>query len=122
MDKGGLWAGLVGGFEEIQSPDRVGIKIIERDGGGAIVGRLGGGVDDGIGLQCLQQGEYAGTVADVEFVVSEGFPKRFGEPALVPSGIALRAEKDGALVVVDPVDGPAQLGKVDTNFGADEAG
>ncbi len=41
---------------------------------------------------------------------------------MVPSGIALRAEKDGTLVVVDPVDGPAELGKVNANFGADQAG
>ncbi len=122
VDEGGFRAGLAGGFEEIQGSNGIGVKVVKRDRGGAVVRGLGGGVDDGIGPQGLQQGEHAGTVADVELVVSEGFPKRFGEPALVPSGIALRAEEDGALVVVDPVDGPAEFCKVHADFGADEAG
>ncbi len=122
VDEGRFGTGLAGGFQQVQGADGVGIKIIEGDGGGAVVGRLGGGVDDGIGLQCLQHGEHAGTVADVELMVNEGSPEGFGEPALVPPGIALRAEEDGALVVVDPVDGPAELCKVHADFGADEAG
>jgi hypothetical protein len=41
-----LRAGLAGGLEEIQRADRVGVEVVERDGGGAVVRGLGGGVDD----------------------------------------------------------------------------
>ncbi len=92
-NEGGLRANLASGFEQVQGADRVGVKIIEGDSGGAVV--------------------------DVEFVVSGGSPEGFGESALVPSGIALRAEEDSPLVVVHAMDVPPQLGKVDADFGAD---
>jgi hypothetical protein len=36
-------------------------------------------------------------------------PGSSGEALLVPAGVALRAEEDGALVVVHAVDGVAEL-------------
>ncbi len=71
VDEGGFRAGLAGGFQQVQGSNGIGVEVIEGDGGGAVVGRLGGGVDDGIGPQGFQQGEHAGTVADVELVVGE---------------------------------------------------
>ena len=53
---------------------------------------------------------------------SEGFTERFCQAALVPAGVALRAEEDGALIVVHAMDFPAELCKVNTNFGANESG
>ena len=46
----GFRAGPPGGFEEIERADGIGIEIVERDCGRTIVGRLGGGMDDGIRL------------------------------------------------------------------------
>ncbi len=116
VDEGGFRAGLAGGFQQVQGADGIGVEVIEGDGGGAVVGGLGGGVDDGIGLEGFQQFKHAGTIPDVEFMVSERFPKGFGEPALVPSGIALWAEEDGSLVVIHAMDVPAEFGKVNANF------
>jgi hypothetical protein len=45
-----------------------------------------------------------------------------GEALLVPAGIALLAEEDGALVVIHTVDVPAEVVEVDADFAADEAG
>ena len=45
------------------------------------------------------------------------------EALLVPARVALRAEEDGALVVVDAVDGVAELAReVGADFRADQAG
>jgi hypothetical protein len=46
---------------------------------------------------------------------------QLGEALLIPTRVALRTEKHGALVVVDAVDFPSKFGKVETNFRADEA-
>lgn len=122
VDERRLRAGLAGGFEQVEGADRVGVEVVERDGGSTVVRRLGGGVDDGVGPDLAQQREDTLAVADVEFVVNKGVTEGFGEPSLVPSGIALRAEKDGALVVVHAVDFPAECGKMDADFRADKAG
>jgi hypothetical protein len=55
-------------------------------------------------------------------VVGESRAELGGKALLVPAGVALRSEKDGALVVVDAVDLPAEPGEMDADFGADEAG
>jgi hypothetical protein len=44
------------------------------------------------------------------------------EPLLVPAGIALRAEKDFALIVVDAVDGEAVIMKKLRHFRSNETG
>jgi hypothetical protein len=74
----GFRAGLAGGLEEVQRADGVGVEIIERDRGGAVMRGLGGGVDDDRGRDRLDEGEDARAVADVEFVVDEAgeFPAR----------------------------------------------
>ena len=61
-------------------------------------------------------------ITDVEFVMMEGRAERFGEPVLVPAGIALRTKEDRALVVVHPMDLPSEGGKMNADFGADQAG
>ena len=54
-------------------------------------------------------------------MVNEIFEVVF-EALLVPAGVSLGAEEDRALVVVDAVDGVAELRKIDAEFGADEVG
>jgi len=62
----------------------------------------------------------AGAVADVELVMDEA-GQVLAQAALVPTGVALRTEEHGALVVVHPVDGVAEGGKINADFRADEA-
>ena len=122
VDERGFRGGLAGGFEEVEGADGVGVEVVEGDGGGAVVGRLRGGVDDDRGANGFDEGEDAGAVADVEFVVDEA-GELGGEARLVPAGVTGGAEEDGALVVVDAVNGVAEFArKVDADFGADEAG
>ena len=122
VDKGSFRTGLAGRFEKIQGPDGVGIKIVEGDGRGAVVGRLGGGVDDGVRFERLEELKDAGPVPDVEFVVLECSAQGPGQSPLIPAGVPLGPEKYGTLVVIHTMDVPAQLGKMDANFRTDQAG
>ena len=115
-----LRRGLAGGLEHIQRADRVGVEVIERDRGGAVVARLGGGVDDDGRLDLLDEGEDAGAIADIELVVDEAL-QFLGEAVLVPTRVTLRTEKHGALVVVHAMDGVALSGEIDADLRADEA-
>lgn len=121
VDEGRFRAGLAGGFEQVQGADGVGVEIIERDGGGAVVGRLGGGVDDGIGFQVAQEIEHSLAVADIEFVVGECRAELISETGLVPACVALGAKEDSALVVVDAMDVQSERSEIDADFGANEA-
>jgi hypothetical protein len=108
MDEGGLGAGAAGGLEHIEGADSVRIEVFEWDGGRAVVAGLGGGVDDGVGLDLSNQVEDTLSVADIEFVVNEAL-EIFLEALLVPSGVTLRAEENGALVVINSVDLVSEL-------------
>ncbi len=114
-------AGLAGRLQQVQGADGVGVEVVEGNGRGPVVGRLGGGVDDARRAQFRDQGEHAAAVADVEFVVDE-VRQLSGEPVLVPAGVPLRAEEDGALVVVDAVDLPTEGMKEGRDLRADQAG
>ena len=115
MDERRLRAGLARGFEKVQRAAGVGVEIIKRNGCGAIMARLRGGVDNRGGLHLPDQREHPGAVADVEFVVNEA-RKVLLQPALIPARVALRAEKDGALVVVEAMNLIAELAR---KMGAD---
>src|SRR6266568_1124256 len=82
---------------------------------------LGGGMDDEGGALSVQQGFKGGAVADVQFVVAEILVGS-QQPALVPAGVASRAEELSPHVVVNPMDFPAELGEVIHHFRADESG
>ena len=115
----GFGGGLAGSFEEIQRADGVGVEVVEGNRGSAVVGGLRGGVDDDGGADGFYEGEDAGAVADVEFVVDEA--GEFGREArLVPAGVTRGAEENSALVVVHAVDGVAEFTReIDADFGAD---
>jgi Ni,Fe-hydrogenase maturation factor len=78
-------------------------------------------VDDGVGLEARDEIEDALSIADVEFVVVEVFDQ-LGQAFLIPTCVALRTEENGALVIVDAMDFPSEIGEVETNLRADEAG
>jgi hypothetical protein len=110
---------LPGGFEQVERADGVRVEVVERDRGGAVVARLSGGVNDGVGLQFGEQLDGAGPVADVEFVMLKRAERRF-KPPLVPAGVARLPEEDGPLVVVDAVNSPAKGVEKRADFRADE--
>jgi len=121
VDEWRLGAGLPSGFEEVQRADGVGVEVVKRNRSRAVVRRLGGGVDDDVGLDFGHEIKDALTVTDVEFVVGEAGDD-VGEAFLVPACVALRTKKCRALVVVHPVDGAALAGEKNRDFGTDEAG
>ena len=105
VDEGGLRASLAGSLEHVEGADGVRIKVVEGDCGRAVVARLGGGVDDGVWLDLGNQVDDSLTVSDVQFVVNEApYSEIFLEALLVPAGVSLRAEENGALVIIDAVD------------------
>ncbi len=116
-----LRARLPGGLEEVQRADRVGVEVVERNCGRAIVRRLGGGVNDRVGLQLPYEPSDARAIANVELVMRERLQRGL-EAALIPARVALLTEEDRALVVVDAVDAPPQLGKIRGDFRSDQAG
>lgn len=71
VDEGGLRASLAGCLEHVEGADGVRIKVVEGDSGRAVVAGLGGGVDDGIGLDLGNQVDDSLTVSDVQFVVDK---------------------------------------------------
>ena len=55
VDERRFRAGPAGGFQQIQGADGVSSKSIERNGRGAVVRRLRGGVNDQVGPQFVDQ-------------------------------------------------------------------
>ena len=121
VGEGRLGAGTADSLEKIQGADGVGVEVIEWNRGSTVVAGLCGGVDNGVGFEIRDEIKHALAIANVEFVVAEVFDQ-LGETLLVPARVPLRTEENGALVVVDPVDFPSEIGEVETNFRADEAG
>ena len=103
-----LGAGLPRGLKKVQRAAGVGIEVIKRNGRGAVMAGLRGGVHDDGGPELPDQRQHAGAVTDVEFVMDESL-EGFLQPALIPARVARRAEEDGPLVVVDAVDLIAEL-------------
>ena len=103
MDERRLRTGLPGRLQQMEGAKGIDLKIKEGNGGGAIVGGLGRGVDDQIRLQILHERQDRVPIANVD----RGMPviRNFrSQPPQHPGRVAIRPEKDGALVVVDPGD------------------
>jgi hypothetical protein len=108
VNEGCLGEGAAGSLEHIEGADGVRIEVVEWDGGRAVVAGLGGGVDDGVGLDLGNQVEDTLSVADVELVMDEAL-EIFLEALLIPAGVSLRTKENGALVVIDAVDLVSEL-------------
>jgi len=57
MGEGAGGARAAGGFEEVEGACGVDVEVIERARGGEVVAGLGGGVDDGGGLEFFDEFE-----------------------------------------------------------------
>jgi transposase, IS5 family len=111
VDEGRLRAGLAGGFQQVEGADGVGVEVVEGNGRGAVVRGLGGGVDDGVGFEVGRSVRARPGGRGCRVRGGESGAELGGEALLVPAGVALRSEKDRALVVVDAVDLPAEPAK-----------
>src|SRR5581483_8407394 len=69
VNEGRFRAGAARRFEQVQGSACIGIEIVERGGGCAIMRRLRGGVDNGIRLYVGHQAENRFAVADVDGIV-----------------------------------------------------
>lgn len=119
VDKRRFRTGAASGFEQIQGPDGVGVEIVKRNRGRAIVRWLGSGMDNRIWLNFGHEVQNALPVADVEIVMRVVGDVR-SEAVQRPTGIAFRSEKDRPLVVVDAEDAEAVSREVQANFRADQ--
>ena len=121
VDKGGLGGKAPGGFQQVESPHRVDIKIIKGPTGREVMAWLSSGVDDHVGLEILKALQDRCAVSNVEFVVGEGL-MGIRQPFLVPTRVALRSKKVGTHVVVHAINPPAETGEVADDLRANEAG
>ncbi len=120
VDEGCLRAGAAGGLEHVEGADGVGVEVVEGDGRRPVMTGLGRGVDDGIRLYLGNQINDSLSVTNIKFVMDETLDIAL-ETLLIPSGIALGAEKDGSLIVVDSMDLISKfLGKIMTYLRTDQ--
>ena len=108
------------GLEQVERADRVHVEVVEGPAGGEVVRRLGGGVDDEVGLVSSDERVHAVAVPQVEVVVREALRLR-PQAREVRCGIAEVTEEVAAHVVVDAVDVPAALVEEGDQLTADEA-
>src|SRR2546423_2326650 len=85
VDKDNIRLMTAAGLQEIERPNRIGVKIIEGNRCRAVVGRLGGGVDQKVRRNRLYEILDTLSVADVQFVVGEA-PDGILEAVWVPAG------------------------------------
>ena len=110
-------------FEQVQRADGVDVEVVERDRRRAIVGRLRGGMDDGVrAVSAATSSRIAGAIANVELVMREARSasrcSRCWFQRVSPCG----TEEHGALIVVDAVHLEAIGGKVGADLGTDQTG
>ena len=109
-----------GGLQQVQSAQCIDLEVEERNGGGAIVRRLGGGVNDQVRPKFLDQGQHRVPVADIErgmAVVGHLAPQAFEDP----TGIAFRTEEDGAMIAVDAGYAKALTGEEEGDLRTNQA-
>jgi hypothetical protein len=88
-------------LQHMQRAQRIHFEIEKRDGRGAVVRRLGGGVHDEIGPQLVQERKQSVAIANIERCMT--IPGDFAaQPLQHPAGVAFRAEKDARWLLSIP--------------------
>src|ERR1700756_1173044 len=119
-DEDRVAAMLASGFEQIESAERIDLKIENGNVAGFVVGRLSGAVNDqleAIGFEKLFERV---AIANIEAGVMKILRRTF-EAIQIPSGIARCAEKHLAHVVVHSNDAMALSIKILHCLGADKS-
>jgi hypothetical protein len=103
----------------MQRSQRIHFEIEKRNGGRAIVRRLRGGVDDQVRPHFVEQRQHALAVPNIE----RRMPVTGDLLAQVlehPTGVALRPEENGPMIVVDPVNLESLVSEEPANLGANQ--
>ena len=95
-------------------------KSSKRNGRGAIVRGLGGGMDDEFRPQFLHQRQDALAVADVQGVVASIPDASRRSRSSDPTGVAVGSEKNGSMVIVDAADLVPLAGEKNRNLRSDQ--
>jgi hypothetical protein len=105
-------------LDEIESPDRIDVEVIEWNARGEIMRRLRRSVHDDRRFEGFDQAKDTRSISNVQFMVAEA-SQVANEPLLVPAGIAMRAEKRFALIIVHAMDGEPVFMEKLCNFRSD---
>lgn len=119
--KGGFRGVFPCGLQQVEGAGGVGIKIVEGNSGSAVVAWLCCGVYNGCGPQFAHELQHTRAVADIKGIVGKALQGLL-QAAQVGGGIALRAKKHRALIVVEPVHLPSERVKIGGYFAADQSG
>src|ERR1700733_204707 len=103
MNEWGFRTGPPGRFQHMQCAQGIHLKVEEWNRGCAVMGWLRGGVDDQMGTQLVDKSQQLISLADVQgsMLIARDFAP---QPVQYPTCIALRSEKDGAMIAVNSVD------------------
>jgi len=107
------------GLQEVESPDSVGIRVVEGNRRGEIMGRLRCGVYDNVRRNLVNDVLDTLAVPDIELVVPK-LRNQLLESFLVPASIPRGPEESRALIVVPSIDCESPCGKIQTDFGSDQ--
>lgn len=113
-------AGPAGRLKQVQGADRIRIEVIERNRGRAVMRRLRGGMDDGIGFDFGNKLQNALPVSNVDIVVGvvrDTAPQAVQGPACVTLG----TEENGPFIVVDTKNLKAVTSQMQAHFGPDQS-
>ena len=106
-------------LQQVERSHGIRIEILEGDRGRAVMRRLGRRVDDHRGPGLGDHRVDPGPVAHVDLAMVKA-RKGVVQPALVPARVALGAEEDRPLVVVDAMDFEPALAEIQTHLGSDQ--
>ena len=106
-------------LEQVHRSDRVDVEVLERHLRREIVRRLRGAVDDQVERLRASSPSTASRLRMSSSTCLKRLALRSSR-LLVPARVAVRAEEDGAHVVVDADDVRAELVEIRDRFGADE--
>jgi hypothetical protein len=118
VDKSRIWAGLAGGFEEVESADSIRVEVVEWDRCRLVMGGLGCRVDNAVRAHHTEEVKNTDPIADIQFVMNKArnFLK---EPDLIPARVSLQSEKHRALVIVHSMNPKTPLSKVKAGLRSD---
>jgi hypothetical protein len=120
MNEGRFGTGAARRFEEVKRSKRIHFEIEKGNGGGPVVRRLGGGVNDEGRLQFGDQVQNGVAVPNVQRFVA--VTRNFGlELAEHPTGVALGSEEDCPVIAVDSRDGESEPREPARHFRADQS-
>ena len=118
MNERRLWTKTARCLEQVKRSQRIHLEIEKRDRCGAIMRRLGCGVNDQVRLQFLHELQDSFAIADIDrqMAVVRNLGLQLPEH---PTRVALGSEEDGSMVAVNSGDAESQPGEPARHLRAD---